>query len=397
MKISLELPLPLKRDYQPEVIKNIYWLDAKIVSACYETGSERVIHIEYADESFPDAVRANVENAACDIINSIDKIKISRVFDSNARQPAFSQDPLPFLEDRGWVQKLFAGGYSYRSVFLQLMKGLDATFRDYALSLGSEEFSFPGLLAYPAAERCGYVKSYPQNANLVSHVHEDLDVLRNYKAFLAGEQDATDGKDYFAEPDLICAPTVCHHFWQSLADREHDFGSLKVGTAVGPCHRFESRATTGLERLREFRMREMFAIGSPPAVAKFRDRLLEGQKRFLEEFAIAGCIETATDPFFIDTYATKRVYQVALNLKYEVKAVLPYKDEYLAIGSVNYHENFFSKAFNISDSQQTTLHSCCLGFGLERWCLAIFAQHGLEPEKWPKSLQAAAFAPDASD
>ena len=164
---------------------------------------------------------------------------------------------------------------------------------------------------------------------------------------------------------------------------------LRTGTAVGACHRYESRAATGLERLREFRMREIFAIGERNEVLQFRDHLIEGQRRFLQTFALNGCIETASDPFFVDT-SSKAIYQLSLNLKYEVKALLPYKNDVLAISSVNYHENFFSRSFDIYGAQGETLHSCCLGFGLERWALAILAQYGPQPRDWPEAVQIAA-------
>jgi len=384
MKVSVELPLSLKRDYQSEVVKNIYWLDSKILSVRYSAENEQVIHIEYAGDEFGAEIRKGITEAAVNIIKSIDRIPISRVFEREANSDNKFPDPHLELEARGWITPLFAGGYAYHGLVLQLITGLDRVFRENALSLASEEHWFPGLLSYKSAKRCGYLNSYPQNANLVCHLNEDLNDLRAFQENLKAGKNLD---DHFAEPDLICSPTICHHYWQGLADKTHDINGLKVGTAVGSCHRFESRATTGLERLREFKMREIFAIGVPARIAHFRDRLVAEQKVFLDEFELESCIETATDPFFVDTYATKRVYQVGLNLKFEVKAKLPYKSEWLAISSVNYHENFFANAFDIKSSNEEKLHSCCVGFGLDRWALAIFAQHGLKPEKWPGQLQ----------
>lgn len=385
MKVSIEIPRPVERPHQAEVVKNLYWLDARIRRVAYKEGSDDVIHIEYDGDDFGEEKRSNVSETVVRIINAIDKIDIARIYENNLT-PRFAKDPHPDLQINGWLKKLFNGGYAFSGLALQLTQGLDNAFRKYALRCQCEEYQYPGLTSYQTADRAGYLSGYPQNVNLVSHVHEDMESLRGYRLQSKNQQDDSDANRFLDSPDLICSPTICYHFWQSLADQQHTIPTLKTGTAIGACHRYESRAMTGLERLRQFSMREIFAIGAPDEVLKFRDHLLNGQKEFLDEFGIAAVIETASDPFFLDAYTEKRIYQVSLNLKYEVKATLPYKKQHLAISSVNYHETYFSKAFNITSEDNKALHSCCLGFGLERWCLAVFAQHGLNPDKWPTAL-----------
>ncbi|MCG8608657.1 hypothetical protein MJD09_27180 [bacterium] len=386
MNVSIELPVQLERTCQPEVIKNIFWVDNKILSAHYAHDDNRVIQIEYDGDNLPEAVKDHIKETAFKIANSLGRSPKECILDQTDLVVPFSEDPLAGLEAGGSVQPLFKGGHAYSGLFLKLMNGLDRVFREYALGLVSQEYSFPSLLSYNAAKRCRYLENYPQNVNLVSHIHEDLENLRNFRDTLNDPAANAKTCEHIDPPDLILSPTICYHFWQSLADRQHTFDSLQVGTAAGACHRFESRATTGLERLREFNMREIFAIGSKKEVAEFRDILLQGQIEFLQRFQIAARIETASDPFFVDT-SEKRTYQLGLSLKHEVNALLPYKDELLAIGSVNNHETFFSQVFNIQSIEQIPLHSCCLGFGLDRWCLVIFAQFGLEPRDWPATLQ----------
>ena len=140
-------------------------------------------------------------------------------------------------------------------------------------------------------------------------------------------------------------------------------------------------------RLRGFHMREIFAVGTPEQVTSFRDTLLNDQIDFLKHYCINGVVETASDPFFVDDYSAKRMYQMGLELKHEVKMALPYDQTELAVSSLNYHQEFFSKAFNITAHGDSPVHSCCLGFGIDRWCIAIFSQHGLDVGKWPNALQ----------
>jgi seryl-tRNA synthetase len=54
------------------------------------------------------------------------------------------------------------------------------------------------------------------------------------------------------------------------------------------------------------------------------------------------------------------------------------------------HNNFFGNRFNISCDGQPAFTGC-VGLGLERWLLAIFTQHGFEPENWPALLQSDVF------
>ncbi len=384
MKVAVEIPVAAEAAYQPEVIKNIYWVDPNILAARYDDHDDSVIHIEYGGRRLSETTCSRIREAAAHVIESISRSPIQRSFDQTDLPVPFGNDPLPELETAGAVRELFAGGSAYSGLFLKLMNGLDRAFLAYAGSLCSEELAFPGMLSLDSAMRCHYLENYPQNVNLVSHVHEDLSSLRAFRQVV--QEGSGAASEQLDSPDLVLSPNICYHFWQSLADREHGFDGLKTGTAVGSCHRYESRATTGLERLREFRMREIFAIGEKSNVLDFRDMLLAGQKDFLQKFELAGCIETASDPFFVDT-SQKRIYQLSLNLKHEIKALLPYKNELLAISSVNYHENFFSKAFNIRSRDGEVLHSCCLGFGLDRWCLAVFAQFGLDTRKWPRPVR----------
>lgn len=389
MKVSVQISAPLAREYQQEVIKNIYWIDPDIAEAAYQDGSDEIIEIEYKGANFPESTRQETEELALHIIRSIERLQIRIIFDQTDLHVPYQSDPLPDLQASGAVTPLLDGGYAYSGIALKLMTGLDRAFREYALSLSSQEFSFPGLLSYDAARRCGYLESYPQHVNLVCHVHEDLDSLRGFRE--SAQKSQPPGSDHsfkhLETAEAILPPTICHHFWHSLADSVRPLDSLVIGTAVGPCYRFEGRATTGLERLRGFQMREVFAIGPPTEVVPFRDRLLKDQADFLQRFAIAGKIETASDPFFVDDYSAKRLFQVGLELKHEVRAALPYSRSLLAIGSVNYHQDYFSKAFDIKSQSGGPVHSCCLGFGLDRWCLVILAQYGLDPAQWPGSLQ----------
>ena len=54
-------------------------------------------------------------------------------------------------------------------------------------------------------------------------------------------------------------------------------------------------------------------------------------------------------------------------------------DERVAVGSLNYHTDFFGRAFAIAVDGSGPMHSVCVAFGLERWVHAFLVQHGDQP------------------
>jgi seryl-tRNA synthetase len=84
-------------------------------------------------------------------------------------------------------------------------------------------------------------------------------------------------------------------------------------------------------------------------------------------------------------HATKTYWQVRSDLKFELRlSVGP--ERTLACGSFNLHENFFGKTFRITADDGQPAFTGCVGWGLERWVLAGFAQHGYDKSRWPPSL-----------
>jgi hypothetical protein len=61
--------------------------------------------------------------------------------------------------------------------------------------------------------------------------------------------------------------------------------------------------------------------------------------------------------------------------------------ERLAVGSLNYHTDFFGRAFNVEVDGAGFMHSVCVAFGLERWVHAFLAQHGQDPARWPPAVR----------
>jgi seryl-tRNA synthetase len=109
----------------------------------------------------------------------------------------------------------------------------------------------------------------------------------------------------------------------------------------------------------------------------------------------------AGDPFFLGDGAAERSWsQRMLKLKYELR--LPLDDSAdsadssgsgggrdVAVGSFNFHEQHFAKAFEITDETDEPVFTGCAGFGLERLAYAFLCRHGVDPRGWPEDVRAA--------
>ena len=186
----------------------------------------------------------------------------------------------------------------------------------------------------------------------------------------------------------MLSPAVCYHLYFSLADRPLPDENM-IATGVGNCFRYESTNLTTLERLWNFTMREVIFIGSKDYVLEKREQARDFMRPIFEELGIAYHVESANDPFFIGEFRKQAAFQNAFQLKYEVRARLPFKADTLAIGSYNYHQDFFGRHLNITLSDGSPIHTGCAAFGLERTVFAFLAQYGFNFEDWPNSVKEA--------
>ena len=160
---------------------------------------------------------------------------------------------------------------------------------------------------------------------------------------------------------------------------------------MGRVFRHEAANIAGLDRLWEFNVRELVFIGDEQFVLDARKLATHCVVDMLEKWDLDGHVETATDPFFATVHAARTFWQRSMDVKYEIKLPLaPLSDgkaRSVAVGSINVHGPFFGDRFKISDTAGEPAHTGCVGFGLERWVLALFTQHGFDGQAWPRSLR----------
>ena len=127
-----------------------------------------------------------------------------------------------------------------------------------------------------------------------------------------------------APPKVMLSPTVCHHLFYALAGKQIRKEGMIV-TAYGNCFRYEASNMVSLERLWNFTMREIIFVGEETFVKKGLDSVRGGLRKIFSDLGLAYKIETASDPFFIGSFKNQTAYQNALELKFEVRALLQFR------------------------------------------------------------------------
>jgi seryl-tRNA synthetase len=305
-----------------------------------------------------------------------------------ASAPEQATDVFDELERRGIAWQAGDGQVAVGEPVLSLMDRLDARIRNLVVDeLGATEFRYPTLIPTAVMRRCGYFESFPQLMMFVTRLHGDVDTYLDFRRATADRDDLTEAlRAHAGEFDHCLPPTMCFHTYHQLADRPLPAPSMTV-TARGKSFRFESRYRRSLERLWDFTIREIVFLGGRDHVLDCRRRLMQRTRELVDALGLGGRCVVANDPFFVAAGAAERVWsQHLLESKYELRMPVG-TDRDIAVGSFNFHDQFFGDSFGIESDGQA-VYSACAGFGLERLAYAFLCRHGLDPDGWPASVRA---------
>jgi len=355
-------------------------------------GSDRVaFELRSGFESQAELVASRISEVAGKLC--LNYRPVSKTLAKQDRLPSsFSADPHPLLAQQGEITSFGRGRYGFGPTMVALMDCFELFVRNMATKFQAPAHCFPALIGGDVLDRCRYLRNFPASLNFLTHLREDHGAIQEFARSVRweGEQVAFD-RGCLSPVECLLSPSVCFHWYMWL--RNSELAQPRAITALGKCFRYESSNLTGLERLWDFTMREIIFVGPADYVLASRNTLVDLSAAFLNELGMAYEITTATDPFFVDSYAAQAAYQQGFDLKFELLAPLPYSGKKLAVGSINYHQDFFGRSFAIQ-AAGSPAHTGCIGFGYERLALAFLAQHGLEPSHWPDAV--ASFVRSAS-
>jgi seryl-tRNA synthetase len=380
---SVRLETPAHEMAQEEILKQVAFLSRELSSPHFGDGGA-VLQFD-APADLGDGLAAKAAELSRKVQRGLRSLQRKVVYRSKSMaSPTFHGDgPVP------GVQSLGVGQVALRGVALRLYRYFDRVFEELGALWRAEPVLTPTLIPIQALAKCDYLRSFPHNVTFACHLHEDPSRVDDFRTRHVDREELDDKA--FADmrsPEACLSPAVCYHTYHM-----HQGQTLPAEGAVygvcGRCFRYESTNLSDLRRLWDFTMREIVFLGARDLVLRERERGNGVIADFLESHELAGEIRTASDPFFIAPDAVAKTYfQLSSDTKYEISLALP-NDARLAVGSLNYHTDFFGRAFNVSIDGAGPMQSVCIAFGLERWVYAFLAQHGDDPAGWPEIVRRA--------
>jgi seryl-tRNA synthetase len=247
---------------------------------------------------------------------------------------------------------------------------------------GAEAIRFPPGMSMAYFEKAGYMKSFPQLAGTVhSFCGNDHDHMSLLKCMEEGgdwtkEQKAT---------DIALTPAACYPLYPTIANR----GALPMSGGLYDLQSYCFRHEPSKEPTRQqmFRMREYVCMGTEAHVTDFRQLWMDRGVEMLKSLGLDVEIDIANDPFFGRAGRMMANNQRDQNLKFELLIPVNSAANKTACMSFNYHQDAFGTKWGLNLADGSVAHTACVGFGLERIALALFAHHGLDTKVWPDAVK----------
>jgi seryl-tRNA synthetase len=373
-----------------EVQSKLAYVDERIAHAQISAEGNQIT-LELAHPIAEDeqaAIAAKVQRVVVSMTQGAIRPKVQILEDYLDRPTPYEADPMLELMRRAEIYPEASGIYTLGPLVTRLMEWFERQFLDLAASFSAQPYRFPTLIPARFLERVGYFRAFPHSLSFATHLREDLDQIDAFAESAACDQHGNLSVPFerFAPIQTLLSPAVCYHLYFTLADQTLPPEGV-TATAVGNCFRYESLNLHSLERLWNFTMREVIFVGQKDFVLENREVARRRMQGVFEQIGFAYRVESANDPFFIGEFRKQAAFQSAFQLKYEIRARLPFKNSTLAVGSYNYHQDFFGRHLNIRLPDGSPAHTGCVAFGLERIAFAFLAQFGFDHTRWPQSMQ----------
>ena len=277
--------------------------------------------------------------------------------------------------------------YSYGFVALSeplisLMNYIDEKIKKFCvLDLQAVEYLYPTMIDMKTVDKCGYMNNSPHMLFFINQLHNDID---NYVSFKKSyNKNKTINKTFLKNIDYCLPPTMCYHTYRQLEGKKIN---NSIYTSKGKSFRYENKYANTIERLWDFTIRETVFFGSYAFVSEIKNKIMEFVRNLVNELNLTGFCRNANDPFFMDENAAHNAkFQKKLNSKIELCLNIQ-TNKTIAVGSINYHDSFFCRNFDIKKDGEGEFVSGCTGFGLERFAYAFICQHGFDINQWPINL-----------
>jgi seryl-tRNA synthetase len=285
--------------------------------------------------------------------------------------------PLNHLDGVLWHEN---GQASFSGQALKLFQLIDQLFVRWAHLWSAQPYAFANMISAKELNKMGYFGSFPHLVTFAATPNQQSqDQLAKADCLKEDGCLAVQGFNHIKD---VLTPAACYHFYINLEGAKFD--SAQYFTTIAKCFRREEEYKP-LQRQSVFSMREIVCIGSAQEVMTFLEHFQILLGRFFEANALPVSFVQATDPFFDPKTSPKYLMQKLKPLKTEMVF-----DGSLAIGSINFHRNFFGETYALGRNGKAA-YSGCVAFGLERWMYALMSPYGDQWRRsiWPEAAEAA--------
>jgi len=247
---------------------------------------------------------------------------------------------------------------------------------------GAEAIRFPPGMNMAYFEKAGYMKSFPQ---LAGTVHSFCGNDHDHMSLLKCMEEGGDWTKTQAATDIALTPAACYPLYPTVAKR----GALPATGGLFDLQSYCFRHEPSKEPTRQqmFRMREYVCMGTEAHVTDFRQLWMDRGVAMMQSLGLDVEIDIANDPFFGRAGRMMANNQRDQNLKFELLIPVNSATNKTACMSFNYHQDAFGTKWGLNLEDGSVAHTACVGFGLERIALALFATHGLDTAAWPDHVK----------
>ncbi|MBV8518599.1 MAG: amino acid--[acyl-carrier-protein] ligase [Acidobacteria bacterium] len=273
------------------------------------------------------------------------------------------------------------GLYGLGGVFEGVVEHFEAYVTRMGAHLSPEVMRFPPLLSRDTYGKTDHLETFP---NLLGSVHSFLGDERHAMELARRKEAGEDWSKELRAAETVLIPAACYPLYPTAT------GTLPPGGRTVDLRSFVFRHEPSDDpaRMQCFRQREYVRLGTPDEALAHRNFWLTRGEEMLHAVGLDAKPVVANDPFFGRGGRVMAATQREQTLKYELVATVANPDKPTAIVSCNYHLDHFGGAFDIRTADGEVAHTACIGFGLERIALALFARHGFEPARWPAPVRA---------
>jgi seryl-tRNA synthetase len=241
---------------------------------------------------------------------------------------------------------------------------------------------FPPILNRAHFERSGFLTSFP---HLAGTVHAFSNEAQAHRLLLRAVEDGRDWSASFPPTEVVLTPAACYPVYPTFAGTLPAKGRLV--DVMSYCFRHEPSDDPA--RMQMFRMHEHVRAADPQTIAAWLEVWLARATSFTGSLGLEARSTVASDPFFGRGGKLLADAQRDQRLKLEIVATVASDECPTAIISLNSHQDHFGEAFGIKTADAAVAHTACIGFGLERIALALYARHRFDRGRWPSPVREA--------